>query len=1516
MRNTRPKVGLSKAGWPLAGFALLFAAAFLILTGCQNPLQRDSRQRTGTLSLTLDSPGLSRATLPGIPDFAWADFDQVNLYFTGGTGDVTRPNWGGEDVDLEVHAAWYLRVEALMFDEEEGDYVPVAKGTAGPFAVTQAGPNSVTVTMVPLPVGEGTLAWNITVPAIVDSAAVRVYAYDEYGQGAYVWSDDDLTIDTVSGIRAVAYSHDLDAGRYFVVFRFETAAGQYVEFSEIVHVYWNLTSTVETEIALGQIPGALLAWIASQWEPVYGFADTPVGYVHFGPLGLGLNGVTAPVIGQFVSLLGSDAEFPTDESDVAVLIDAALVAVGTFGGLLFVFDFSDRYEVEDEIENLIANNTDLDFAWQGNPPMSAEPVVGDVLTVTLGDEAGFYLEVEVTFFSERTQVAYVRMFTTYARDVGAANRNLNIGYTVLFFAEAFDEDDVALPYWRRDLRFEVYPASPHVEIDSATGEVTDALGIAYATGTGSIRAYLPQAAAEGSEPAGNRVNSAAITITVVRPAVGSFDVLFNDAAIDFEDGIALYIGDDAELEIDGIYPLFAIYDGLTKHWEITYGGNTLLAFVVGTDLEDEATGAEVMIRALAEGVAEITVTVGGGHYEIFEVTVSPPEVTSVTISPAGPISLIVGVDRRFEANVVTAPAGFEADFPVSWSSGAAAHVIFVDADGDPIPSDWANNWVYVRSASAGSANVTATAGGRTSAAVVVNVLNTVEHPLLYRHLTRGTSGVAVAGTAAYSDGALTITGQGVLNSANFRGNLVWVGVPIPLADENQMLTAEVDIDLDSIYWGQADANSRIALFVSRYDPGAPAGNVHVYGWLSNIRGSDYPAPLRSHVSSVGAFGGGGNAIGTGSVPATAETLTLGIRPRDGNNQQVDHFWFVDGDRGSGSNQATGTNITLADGHTDHLFVGIFVSNNNANLTTVDITGLRVDFLNDAGLVNVDLRNIIEWTEAMLPDDCDYCGTYPCECQALVDAAAADALLAVNALPVSHGTIAAGIMAAAEGAIDDDIEATWQVAFSLTPAEVATAGSIAGTIRLTLGDHYADVVVNRSIPALGERDRITLPTDHTEIFRMDGVTGLANAGITPTVLANGELLVNPTASWHGIDMVFATLNMDINSNYRVQVRVRNAATDTVHLLVQHSRTGWDPLAEASSLAVGTMATLAFDATAANMATPSSPGDGPEGFRIRGNHVNRPFYVVDILVSRPAPVTDPAILAWQAVMDSDLVRNRGAWTATVDGILFAPRTDNNNGLVLDLDAIRTAAGGFEPTITVTGVAGAGVTRIDVQSGTGGNATPGAEGVFSITFGYAFPNTGPTWATGYTPFLATPAGELGDILITSITVVGGTLIQDMIPGVTGTATWQEVIDSDFIGNRNATLSVGTTPAGIFVSERGTGTNDHNHGLTLYLDGIRAAIGGTAPVSITITGVADSDTGRMDLQTGGASPNVNVASDGSFTLTIGEAVPNSRPSWAEGGVGNPFLGTGGAGQNFDYTVTSIVVAGGDPTDIRNLVP
>jgi len=111
-------------------------------------------------------------------------------------------------------------------------------------------------------------------------------------------------------------------------------------------------------------------------------------------------------------------------------------------------------------------------------------------------------------------------------------------------------------------------------------------------------------------------------------------------------------------------------------------------------------------------------------------------------------------------------------------------------------------------------------------------------------------------------------------------------------------------------------------------------------------------------------------------------------------------------------------------------------------------------------------------------------------QALLDAQAALAQAAVNAISGADTTTEGDIMVAVVAAIDNAIDTDWYIGFNLVPAGPGVPGTITGTIRLEWDGASAYVTVNLSTPALP----------------VDGTFTITWAGFSNPLLAAGIVVI--------------------------------------------------------------------------------------------------------------------------------------------------------------------------------------------------------------------------------------------------------------------------------------------------------------------------------------------------------------------------------------------------------------------------
>ena len=127
--------------------------------------------------------------------------------------------------------------------------------------------------------------------------------------------------------------------------------------------------------------------------------------------------------------------------------------------------------------------------------------------------------------------------------------------------------------------------------------------------------------------------------------------------------------------------------------------------------------------------------------------------------------------------------------------------------------------------------------------------------------------------------------------------------------------------------------------------------------------------------------------------------------------------------------------------------------------------------------------------------------------------------AVNNLAVSNTTTAADIMAAVNGAItnpDPAITVAWQVNFALSPATTTSSGTITGTVRLTQGADFLDVVVSHTIAQLDPTGQTLAQAQTAAQATVNNLT-VSNATTADDIMAavNGAI-TNPdpaiTVAW--------------------------------------------------------------------------------------------------------------------------------------------------------------------------------------------------------------------------------------------------------------------------------------------------------------------------------------------------------------------------------------------------------------------
>jgi hypothetical protein len=255
--------------------------------------------------------------------------------------------------------------------------------------------------------------------------------------------------------------------------------------------------------------------------------------------------------------------------------------------------------------------------------------------------------------------------------------------------------------------------------------------------------------------------------------------------------------------------------------------------------------------------------------------------------------------------------------------------------------------------------------------------------LQYGHRDTNANANTGRGNFEFTDGNLVVRGGGTTDNNNFRGHIVWVGVPATL----ESFAAELDLSWAGTTFDPAHANSMVALIAARnpgvvsdrelvaylttlgsgaagdaWDfrvrrtgklPGAAAAN-----WLANNTNLAAPGSPAADTTT--------NDAGWGAVDwDDAGTITLGMRGRAGNVTPF-HFYTVDGEDERGTNAGTGLAIDSVNLQvSDQFYIGIFVSANGNTMTqmsTATVSALRIRFNGTGDLVDIPLNTpITTWT---------------------------------------------------------------------------------------------------------------------------------------------------------------------------------------------------------------------------------------------------------------------------------------------------------------------------------------------------------------------------------------------------------------------------------------------------------------------------------------------------------------------------------------------------------------------------
>jgi len=419
------------------------------------------------------------------------------------------------------------------------------------------------------------------------------------------------------------------------------------------------------------------------------------------------------------------------------------------------------------------------------------------------------------------------------------------------------------------------------------------------------------------------------------------------------DDITLRLGEAAPVQFAAqINPADALW---TIEWDYTGTDGAITLSYYG--LVTAVALGEVNVRAVARGADEDGEDV---YSDPITVTVIQP-VTSVLITGAG----VTGTQPSFALTLTMddAPVVLEAtalpdnaNFPtVTWAltSGDA----FVDFD--------SATRTLTATAAGGPATITATADDVTSTLTVMveEPMVTITPPLYRRVFDTGGSGSIAGsygnylpsfGTWGTAEG-LRVQGTGSMRADDFRNHFVWVAVPAYL----DSFTAEIDMYLPESTFGNDAQQSMMGLFVASGDPGTL--NPGQFGGFYLVREGTRLSRVQKLIG--GSFYDGRNANTTTGAGPTTGTLTMRITHAVNPVTQptrVRSTFFHNGEVLGTENMPEGSDrFTPPSGY---VYVGIIVGNhNNTNPSTAVITGMRIDFGDGEGLVNIDLSTpITEW----------------------------------------------------------------------------------------------------------------------------------------------------------------------------------------------------------------------------------------------------------------------------------------------------------------------------------------------------------------------------------------------------------------------------------------------------------------------------------------------------------------------------------------------------------------------------
>jgi len=426
-------------------------------------------------------------------------------------------------------------------------------------------------------------------------------------------------------------------------------------------------------------------------------------------------------------------------------------------------------------------------------------------------------------------------------------------------------------------------------------------------------------------------------------------------------------------------PDFSIEQGLTRDLDVTVSpentDNPDLAWtssnpdvaIVGT----ANVGGVRMPRVTAIGAGTATLTASSvmfpRHSANVQVTVTnPPPVASLEITGAG--TVLAG--RELTLNAVVLPIHAH-NTNVIWD------VTSVPATGVFSIINETTTSITLRADAQGEINVKAITIGTNAEGQTISATHTVEigGARLYRRVfsfgPANTSHVA-GPPPTFADGRLTVQGSGTTDGNNFMGHLVWVSIPASIA------TFDAELDLvvgpgGSSFGGNGN-NTKISLFAAVGDPAnGLASEAAFNGWFNEFAAS----PRTSRASRVFDNTGAGGTLGgfqhrselmppaisdLANPPAGATIATMRLRHGDPNLNGYRASIFFNDANTTGGNANVDNSAIFPINPSDQVYIGIFVSSNNANLSTAVVDALRIRFDGDTEFTTVNLGGEITLVE--------------------------------------------------------------------------------------------------------------------------------------------------------------------------------------------------------------------------------------------------------------------------------------------------------------------------------------------------------------------------------------------------------------------------------------------------------------------------------------------------------------------------------------------------------------------------